>query len=546
MAAQTHSKVGIEPASLPPGEQPCDVVVVGAGAAGMTAALIAADLGLSVMVIEQSHLVGGTTAVSGGAVWVPANHHMTAAGAADSLEDARTYLRATLGNAFDAAKVDAYLATGPALIAYLESASRLAFRAGPLPDYYSSLPGGTPRWRALDPLPLPARALGADIDLLRPPHPQTIVFGTAFTTGEVGTILRKDRGWIGLVARRVAARYLDLAWLLRRRGSPRLTLGNALAARLLLSLRDRGVPVLTRTALRDLVSTDGRVAGVLAQRGGELIRIEARKGVILAGGGFGANAAMRAQWLPRSPDVDCGVAPADINTGEAIAAGIAAGAATDLMDEAWWIPVFRMPRAGITSGQFFDRAFPGSIIVNREGRRFANDAANYDEIGRAMANAAGAPGATFYPVFDETYRRKYIAGPLVPMPRIADGLLDADTRDLVASASSLAELAARTGIDGAALEDTVRRFNAFARSGRDEDFHRGEEPYERHYSDPRAEPNSTMAPITRPPFHAIPVRAGDIGTKGGLATNPDGQVLDRAGSVIPGLYAAGNTAASMM
>jgi 3-oxosteroid 1-dehydrogenase len=197
-----------------------DVVVVGSGAAGMTAALVAADLGLSVTIIESCAVLGGTTAVSGGAVWVPANHHLAAMGYPDSVEEGLEYLKQTLVNHFDLAMAEAYLETGPQLIRYLQDNSRLTFRPGPLPDYYSNKPGGKDRNRALDPLPLPAREMGKDIALLRPPHPQTVIMGATYTTGEVATILRKEKGWVGLIAKRMARMYLDLPWLLRQGTSP--------------------------------------------------------------------------------------------------------------------------------------------------------------------------------------------------------------------------------------------------------------------------------------------------------------------------------------
>lgn len=259
-----------------------------------------------------------------------------------------------------------------------------------------------------------------------------------------------------------------------------------------------------------------------------------------------ANAAMRAEFLKRAPAIERGVAPADINTGEAIAAGIAADAATRLMDEAWWIPVYRLDSAGLTCGQFFDRAFPGCMIVNRQGRRFMNDGSNYDEAGRAMANAAATPDEPSFYIFDEHYRRNYLAGPMLAIPRMFDGMLPEDVKRIVVKADSLAELAGKLGIDSQGLEAEVNRMNAFARSGIDADFHRGEETYERHYSDPNVAPNSTLGPIGKAPFYGIAVHPGDIGTKGGLATNPDGQVLDAQGQPIAGLYAAGSTAASMM
>lgn len=546
MGGATGSAPGSSEGAAEAWDAEYDAVIVGSGAAGMTAALIAADLGLQVCVIESCALLGGTTAVSGGAVWIPAHHHMEEIGYPDSIAEAREYLKQTLGNAFDAAMVEAYLETGPALIRHLEARSRLAFRPGPLPDYYSGKPGGKDRNRALDPLPLSARDLGEDIGLLRAPHPQTVIFGATYTTGEVATILRKENGWVGLVARRMAKQYLDLSWLVRQGTPPRLTLGNALVGRLLLSLRDRKVPILTETRLERLIRGADRIEGIVAVHEGRPIHLRARRGVILAAGGFGANPTMRAQFLKRSPNADRGVAPADINTGEAIAAGMAAGAATRLMDEAWWIPVYRFEQARLTCGMFFDRAFPGSMIVNAKGERFMNDAANYDECGRAMADAAQSPDEAGYYIFDERHRRNYLSGPMLAMPRMFDAMLPQDVKRIVVKADSLTELAAKLGIDPAGLEATAARYNRFAATGADADFHRGEEAYERHYSDPGHGPNSTLGPISTAPFYGIACHAGDIGTKGGLATDADAQVLDTGGRPIPGLYAAGNSAASMM
>lgn len=524
----------------------CDVLVVGSGAAGMTAALVANDLGLDVIVIEKSGLIGGTTAVSGGAVWVADNPHMKAIGYSDSVEEARVYLKETIGEEYDEEKINAYLETGPALVRYLEEHTTVAFRAGPLPDYYSNLPGGKDKYRALDPLPLSARELGEDIDLLRPPHPQTTVGGVTFTTGEVATILRKDPGWLWLTVRLMARHFLDLAWRLKSPSAPRLTLGNALVGRCLLSLRQRGIPIWRETAFKDLVRDDSGVVGIVAERDDKEIRIKATRGVILAAGGFGANKEMRKAHLIRSPEVERSVAP-DVNTGDAIVAGVAIGAKTHLMDEAWWIPVYRLETSKLTCGMFFDRAFPGSIIVNQAGERFMNDAANYDETGRAMADAAAEQrDGPSYLIFDARYRRNYIAGPLQPSPVFFDFFLSKEIKDIVIKARSLPQLAQKIGIDPTVLNNTVERFNKNALAGRDPDFRRGEETYERHYSDPRVHPNSTMAPITAAPFYAIAAYPGDIGTRGGLVTDRDGRVQDAEGKSIAGLYAAGNSSASVM
>ncbi len=518
-----------------------DVVVIGSGAGGLTSALVAHDLGLDTLLIEKSDLVGGTTAVSGGAVWVPDNPQMQALDCPDSLEDGLRYLRETVGEELDEDKARAYIETGRQLVRYLERHSRVQFAAGPFPDYYSARPGGKPQYRALNPLPLAASELGEDAQRIRPPLAPTRVAGVSFTTGELVTMLRKEPGWIRL------ALGLALGWRAKSRAAPRLAQGNALVGRCLLSLKERGVPLWRGTALRELIADDTGVIGIVAERDDALLRIRARRGVILAAGGFGSNAEMRRRYLARCPDPARSVAPA-VNHGDAIAAGMRLGADTALMDEAWWIPVYRLRRSGLTFGMFFERAFPGSIIVDRHGRRFMNEAANYDAAGRAMADAALAEGLDTpgFMIFDARYRSRYIAGPLKPSPPVADRLLRREVREMLFKAPTLDALAAQIGVDAAALRDTVERFNAFARSGRDADFRRGEEPYERFFSDPRVGPNSTMAPLTRAPFYAIAIHPGDIGTRGGLVTDRDGRVIDTRGAAIPGLYAVGSSAASMM
>lgn len=524
-----------------------DVVVVGSGAGGMTAAMIAKDLGLESIVIEKSDLVGGTTAVSGGAIWVPNNPQMQSIGYSDSTDEALTYLKETIGEDYDDEKSRAYVETSQALVRYLDKHSKVSFVAGPLPDYYSDRPGGKDKYRALDPLPLDARELGDDIQYLRPPHPQTRVAGAMFTTGEVATILRKDAGWLGLAAKLVLGHFLEVFKHPNPNKLSRMTLGNALVGRCWLSLKQRNIPLWRETGLKKLVTDDSGVIGIVAERDGREIRIQARRGVILAAGGFGANPDMRKTYLTRSPNAERSVAP-DTNQGDAIAEGMRLGAATDLMEEAWWIPSYRLKESKLTSGMFFDRAFPGSIIVNRFGERYMNETANYDDTGRAMANATPAndADAPSYFIFDARYRSNYIAGPLQPMPGFMDAFLPKEVKDLVVKAPSLSALAEKLNIDPAALEKTVNRFNDLARLGKDEDFHRGEETYQRHYSDPKMAPNSTMAPIAEAPFYAIPIHTGDIGTKGGLVTDKDGRVQDANGKPIPGLYATGNTSASMM
>lgn len=524
-----------------------DVVVVGSGAGGMTAALIAQDLGLSTLVIEKSSLIGGTTAVSAGVIWIPNNPQMKALDYPDSTEEALRYLEETIGEYANEEKIRAYIESGPRVVSYLERYSKIAFRAAPLPDYYSNLPGGKDKYRALDPKPISARELEGDIKLLRPPHPQIVVAGLTFTTREVGTILRKEKGWMKLLLSQALKQYCDLPWRLKHKFSPRLTLGNALMARCLLSLRERDVPIWINTGLQEIVKDNEQITGVVVRQGGNQLRIKANRGVILAAGGFSSNPEMRRKFLTRVPDVKRSVAP-DTNCGDAIEAGLRIGASIDLMDEAWWIPVYRLNSSQLTCGMFMERAFPGCIIVNKAGKRYMNDAANYDDSGRAMINARSNHNGDepSYFIFDGRFRRKYMAGPLMPSPPIFDAFLSREVRNTLIKAKDLPTLAKKINLDPVQFENTIERFNRQAAEGKDSDFGRGEETYERHYSDPAVGPNSTMAPVMKAPFYAIPIYPGDIGTKGGLVTDRDARVIDSEGKPVRGLYAVGSTSASIM
>ncbi len=521
-----------------------DLLIIGSGAGGLTSAIIAKDLGADVLVIDKSDLYGGTTAMSGGNVWIPCNPQMEALGYSDTQQEAMTYLKHTVGKDVPEDKLRCYLQSGPALIRYLQKTTPIQFAAGPLPDYYSSLPGGKARYRALDPVPISARALGDLIQKLRPPHPLTIVAGVSFTTAEIATVLTRGKGWLMTVGLLAARQFLDFPWRLKSKLPRRLTLGSALIARCLLAVKKRSIPIRLETSLSSLLSQDGRVVGITAVCKGKPIRIQARQGVVIAAGGFSHNAAMRTEFLPRSPDTRWSVTPTE-DTGDGIQAGRALGADISLMEEAWWSPAFQLPVSKLACAMFMDRSFPGSLIVNKQGERFVNEAANYDEVGRAIANAGSIANPGYY-IFDSRYRRRYLAGPLLPMPSFMDLFLNKDRKQLMLKASSLAGLATKLGLPARALEDTVSRYNQFSEKGLDLDFHRGEDAYERHYSDPAVGPNSTLAPLTSPPYYAMPIYPGDIGTRGGLVTDRDARVLMPDGVPIPGLFAVGNSSASVM
>ena len=362
-----------------------DVVVVGSGAGGLTAAIAAHDLGQSVAVLEKSDQYGGTSAISGGGVWVPCNHLLVAAGANDSHDDALTYLKAATRGMVSEARLLAYLEHAPRMVRYLEEKTCLRYRAMPnYSDYYPALPGSKPGYRTMDPLPFNAARLGDEFARMRPPQPGTLIAGrVTMTAGEAHVILCKERGWTTLFTRRMARYWLDLPWRFRSKRDRRLTLGSSLVGSLRRSMIDRNIPLWLNTALESLVTDARRVVGLVATQNGATVRIAARRGVILAAGGFEHNQAMRDEYLPKPTRAEWTVTPPS-NTGDAIRAGQGVGAQVALMDHAWWAPtVFVMGREK-RRALFVERNLPGCVMVNRLGNRFVDEAAPYGEVVYAM------------------------------------------------------------------------------------------------------------------------------------------------------------------
>ncbi len=512
-----------------------DVVVVGAGAAGMTAALAAARHGLDVVLIEKADRFGGSTARSGGGLWVPGNDVLNAAGVADTPADAATYLAHITGPDVDDDLRRAFLHAGPEMVRFVLANTPLQLRwVTGYSDYYPEAPGGRAHGRSIEPRPMDARVLGEDVATLAEPYLRA-------PTGMAVT--QADYRWMNLMARhpRGAARAARVAGrrlvsLARRRRL--LTMGQALAGGLRAGLRAAAVPVRLATPLTGLSVVDGRVTGVETPDG----TIHARRGVILASGGFEHNERMRKEYQRAPIGTEWTVGAAG-NTGDGIDAGLRLGAATAVMDDAWWGPSIVLPR-----GPYFclaERTLPGCVLVNQRGERFVNEAAPYVDAVHAMYDnhTDEAGHIPSWLVADQRYRNRYIfagLGPRQPFPRRWYEC------GAVHRAGSLAGLAERIGVPPDALGRTVARFNGFAASGVDEDFHRGESAYDRYYGDPRNKPNPCLAALARPPYYAIRVVPGDLGTKGGLRTDPRARVLRADGTHIPGLYAAGNAAAPVM
>jgi 3-oxosteroid 1-dehydrogenase len=514
-------------------ENEFDLVVVGSGAAGLTAALAAARHGISVVVVEKAETYGGSTARSGGGLWLPGNEVLRRAGVADRPEDARTYLAHVAGPEVAAARRQAFLDTGPAVLEFVRANTPLDFAWVPgYPDYYPEAPGGLAGGRTIEPRPLDARLIGPDLPTLAAPY-------RAAPDGI--TVTAVDYRWLSLGTRhpravltavRLAAR--GLGNRLRRRRM--LTMGQALAAGLRAGLRTAGVPVRLGTPMTGLLVEDDRVTGVHVAPAGQPELLRARRGVLLASGGFEHNEPMRRQYQQIGTDWTVGAAG---NTGDGIEAGRRLGAALDLMDEAWW-----GPSIPLTGGPYFclaERNLPGCLLVDTTGRRFVNESAPYVDAVHAMRSPQVRLPAWL--VADQTYRDRYLfagRGPRVQLPRrwFAAGIAH--------RAGTLADLAGRIDVPADALQETVRRFNEFAARGRDEDFRRGDSAYDRYYGDPRNRPNPCLGPLAKPPFYAFAMAPGDLGTKGGLRTDERARVVRPDGTPVPGLYAAGNASASVM
>lgn len=527
-----------------------DVVVVGSGAGGMTVAICAHDLGLSVLMIEKSDQYGGTTAISGGGVWVPCNHLLAAAGGSDTYEDALTYLKAATRGMVAEQRVRAYLEQSPKMLRYLEEHSRLRYRTmARYPDYYPTLAGSKSGYRTLDPLPFDASELGDDFAHMRPPQPGTLIGGrVAMTAGEAHTLLTREPGWVALLMKRVGKYWIDLPWRLRSRRDRRLTLGSALIGALRRSMLDRKIPLWLETSLEDLVPDSRGVEGVKANRGGTSIRIRAQRGVVLAAGGFEHNQAMRDQYLPHPTSAEWTVTPSS-NTGDAICAGLRLGAGTALMNHAWWAPTLFVMGREKRRAVFVERALPGCVLVNRKGARFVDEAAPYSDIVYAMYTDHEKTGANLpaWLVFDAEFRRKYPLGPLLPGMARSDKSLPSNWLGQVYfRADTLEDLANQIGVDSVGLRATVERMNEFAVTGDDKDFGKGSNPFDRYYGDVNVTPNPCLGPLARAPYYALRIDAGDIGTKGGLLTDEFARVLRSDGHPIPGLYATGNTSAAVM
>lgn len=518
-----------------------DVLVVGAGT-GMLAAINAASLGLSVLLIEKSPYLGGSTSISGGGFWVPNNSILREAGVPDSMERATTYLDALVGPLGDLApraRWMNFLKYGPAAIDVLRNFTPNRYQPmNEYPDYFTEVPGGSPRGRAVEPQPMDAAKLGDDRALLRPtgmaaPVPMPI-------TGEdfrwMNLMTRTPKGGVRIVRRVTQGVGGKVV------GKEMVAGGQALGAGLMLGLRKLGVEALVKTPLKELIVTDGKVTGAIVDRNGEEMVINVKRGIVLSSGGFEHNQEMRTKYQSGIIDHNWSIA-AESNTGDVhqIAEGV--GAQLTLMDQSWWFPIVKgegdVPNFSLLS----DRSLPGSILVDQRGKRFMNEAVNYMSAGQIMLGQDDGeePHYPIWMIFDQRHRNRYLLATAVfPRQPLPQSWYDAG---IAKKARTIDELALQ--LDMPDLPATVERFNLLAGQGHDDDFQRGLSYYDHYYSDPMVTPNPNLAPLDQGPYYAVSVAPGDLGTCGGIKADEFGRALNTNGDVIEGLYAVGNAAGNV-
>ncbi|MBS0340392.1 MAG: FAD-dependent oxidoreductase [Proteobacteria bacterium] len=528
-----------------------DLVVVGAGAGGMAAALVAAIEGLDVLVCEASPQAGGTAATSAGTVWIPGNQQGQRAGLGDTVDAARRYLKALIGSNERDALRDAYLENAPKVIEYLRQHSRVRFVPCEMHPDYQDLPGAATAGRAMSPEPFDGRVLGRAFARVRAPIQEFLILGGMMAGKEdiprlVGRFrsVRNFAHSAGLFLRYVIDRASGYG-----RGT-RLVMGNALVARLFASLRDRRVPILFETRLVEILKAGGSVTGAVIQTRQRLERIHARYGVVMATGGLAHDRAMRHAHLPQPVPLHSLACPS--NQGDGLRLGqMAGGTIGDVAGSSggFWTPssVTRLrgrPWGGLFPHLSLDRAKPGLIAVNSEGRRFVNEAVSYHDFVLAMFDShRSVPTIPAYLICEQQFVARYGLGLVYPG---ASDLARHEAEGYIFRASTLSELAQKIGVNAEGLAQTVERYNTHARDGADPEFHKGSTALNRFNGDPAHSPNPCLAPIEHGPFCAMAVWPSEIACSTGLMTDEHARVLDQDQRPIPGLYACGNDMTSIM
>ncbi|OLP02906.1 3-ketosteroid-delta-1-dehydrogenase [Mycolicibacterium porcinum] len=537
MTTTSHKTI---PAGLTVADVEVDLLVVGSGT-GLAAALAAHERGLAVLVIEKSSYVGGSTARSGGALWLPGSQVIEECGGADSSRRAQTYLDAVVADSAPQQRTAAYLDNLPATVDMLRRTTPMKlFWAEEYSDYHPEAPGGSAAGRTCECRPLDTSILGEYLPDLRPGVMEVSI--PMPTTGA-------DYRWLNLMSR-VPRKGLPTVLKRLAQGLGGLALGRryaaggqALAAGLFAGAIRAGIPIWLETSLTELVTGDGRVTGAIMEHGGQRFTVTARRGVILAAGGFDHHMDMRHKFQSESLENNLSLG-AESNTGDAIRLGQEVGADIALMDQSWWFPAVAPLPGSAPAVMLAERSLPGSFIVDHNGHRFANESADYMSFGQCVLQleAAGTPVESMWIVFDQKYRNSYVfAAELFPRMPVPQSWYDAG---IAVKADSFEELATKMQVPVENFTSTVARFNENAFAGEDPDFERGRSAYDRYYGDPTITPNPNLRPLFKGPYYAVKMVLSDLGTCGGLRADDHARVLREDGTVIDGLYAIGNTAAN--
>lgn len=538
MTTALHSTI---PSGLTVEDSSVDLLVVGSGT-GMAAALAAHEQGLNVLIVEKSDYVGGSTARSGGALWLPASRVIDENGGGDTAQRALTYLDAVVDDTAPAQRSSAFVTHVGATVELLRRTTPMRlFWARDYSDYHPESPGGSAAGRTCECRPLDTAVLGEYRTRLRPGVMEVKI--PMPTTGAdyrwLNLMLRVPRKGLPLIVKRLGQGVGGL--LLGRRYAAG---GQALAAGLFAGVLKAGIPIWTATSLQRLtIDDDGRVTGAVLDHQGQSVTVSARRGVVLAAGGFDHNMDMR--WKFQSEALgEHESLGAETNTGDAIRIAQEVGAAIDLMDQSWWFPAVAPLPGGAPKVMLAERSLPGSLIVDQAGNRFVNEATDYMSFGQQILERerAGNPVESMWIVFDQKYRNSYVfAADLFPRMAIPAPWYDAG---IAHRADDLGDLGRKIGVPESQFVATVQQFNEMAHAGLDSDFDRGRSAYDRYYGDLTVTPNPNLRPLENGPFYAVKMVLSDLGTCGGLRANERARVLREDGSAIDGLYAIGNTAAN--
>ncbi|MET0588318.1 MAG: FAD-dependent oxidoreductase [Novosphingobium sp.] len=524
-----------------------DVVVVGSGSAGAMAALRAADHGLTAIIIEKAHKFGGTSATSGGVMWIP--NHQLDGDKGDSREAALEYLDNTIGKPVNRARLEAFVDEAPKMAHYLKGTG-VDLMAAAWPDYMPDRPGARADRSVVVPT-FDGRELGDDrYALMREQYNRFKLFGRySMDLTETFALMMQNKGWRGVAAKIITRYWADRSTRGVSHRDRRFTQGAALMGSVYKQVFKRGVELRLETKLENILADDtGRVTGVEVSNFGRKYTINARHGVMLAAGGFEWNQELRDRYFPVPGYTRHSSSPEDANRGEALLAAEKVGASLEHMEQGWWIPTMTLPMKGASNFHeihqaAFDVGRPWSVCVNRNGVRFVDEACGYDQFGQGMVADHLRTGANMpcWLIFDAKFRKKFSAGGLMPTVHTPEAKVPADWWDhYVFRANSIDELARKIKVPVDALRQTVSNMNEYSKTGVDPEFGRGMNVYDQFFGDPSVTPNPNLGPIDTAPFYAVPINNGDLGTKGGVRCDERARVLDGEGKPIPGLYAAGN------